>query len=181
MVSHNFIDRTGDRYGRLVVIGRAKNSKKGRTNWVCVCDCGNEVTVLSSSLQQGNTRSCGCLRKEKMYNGCLPGECACNLLQKRYKENASKRGLVWGLTRKQFCSLTQQYCHYCGSVPMQIIQGACSTSYVYNGIDRVDSGRGYLPDNTVSCCKFCNWAKNASSVEEFEAWLDRIVEYRGGK
>lgn len=32
--------------------------------WVCRCDCGRELSVLSSSLTAGNTRSCGCLRAE---------------------------------------------------------------------------------------------------------------------
>lgn len=32
---------------------------------VCLCDCGKEVTVLTGSLRHGNTRSCGCIRRER--------------------------------------------------------------------------------------------------------------------
>ena len=33
--------------------------------WKCRCDCGKVTTVRARSLWSGNTRSCGCLQKEK--------------------------------------------------------------------------------------------------------------------
>jgi hypothetical protein len=53
----------GNRYGRLEVIERAE-SKKGKTRWLCKCDCGKESIVESSSLIRGNTTSCGCYKTE---------------------------------------------------------------------------------------------------------------------
>ena len=62
---NNFIDLTGNRYGRLVVIEKVEHP--GRyVYWLCQCDCGNKVAVMGKSLKNGNTRSCGCLRKENM-------------------------------------------------------------------------------------------------------------------
>ena len=62
-------DRTGDRYGRLVVVSRAENhvepSGAIRAKWNCLCDCGGSVTVTGTSLAKGNTRSCGCMMREK--------------------------------------------------------------------------------------------------------------------
>lgn len=65
----NFIDLTGNRYGRLVVISRAENqvSAKGnvKTMWLCKCDCGNTKIVSANELRKVNgTRSCGCYRSE---------------------------------------------------------------------------------------------------------------------
>lgn len=37
---------------------------KGRTKWLCKCDCGNEVVVTQKNLCNGNTKSCGCLNTE---------------------------------------------------------------------------------------------------------------------
>ena len=54
------IDRTGQRYGRLVVLTRA-GSASGRATWLCQCDCGGQAVVNSLNLSNGNTRSCGCL------------------------------------------------------------------------------------------------------------------------
>jgi hypothetical protein len=31
----------------------------------CLCECGNETTVTTQNLRSGNTKSCGCWRKEK--------------------------------------------------------------------------------------------------------------------
>jgi len=59
------IDLTGKRFGRFVVLSRAKNNKEGRTMWRCLCDCGNERIVLGKSLRNGHTASCGCLNKER--------------------------------------------------------------------------------------------------------------------
>jgi hypothetical protein len=56
------IDRTGTRYGRLVVTERAGDYKPAR--WTCVCDCGATVVAVGANLVRGCTSSCGCLRKE---------------------------------------------------------------------------------------------------------------------
>lgn len=55
-------DLTGQRFGKLVVLERAPSDSKGRTVWKCRCDCGNQKEIRSTSLLQGLTKSCGCLR-----------------------------------------------------------------------------------------------------------------------
>lgn len=61
-------DLTGQKFGKLTVIQRApdKIRKDGqkRPKWFCKCDCGKTVSVLADSLTTGQTRSCGCIRKE---------------------------------------------------------------------------------------------------------------------
>jgi len=62
-----FVDRTGHRYGRLLVISRFDDgaaSRGKRVKWTCKCDCGNTAVVTGHGLQRGDTRSCGCLRRE---------------------------------------------------------------------------------------------------------------------
>ena len=56
---------TGNRYGRLTVIGLSSRKSGRKSYWVCRCDCGNEIAVRSDMLKNGNTRSCGCLKKEQ--------------------------------------------------------------------------------------------------------------------
>lgn len=67
----DFIDETGNKYGLLTVLERdykeeEKHNNKGYTYWKCKCDCGNIVTIGRSSLKNGQTKSCGCLRKKVM-------------------------------------------------------------------------------------------------------------------
>lgn len=58
-----FKDITGKRFGRLVALHRLHNTK-GKTKWLCICDCGNFKEVYYESLRAGFTNSCGCLQKE---------------------------------------------------------------------------------------------------------------------
>ena len=63
-----FIDLTGQKFGRLTVIERAKNTKHGAARWRCKCKCGKETIVIGDELRKGATRSCGCLAKEVTSN-----------------------------------------------------------------------------------------------------------------
>lgn len=54
----------GKRFGRLVVVRFAWKSNSENSYWECRCDCNNTTTVYGGSLRSGETKSCGCLRKE---------------------------------------------------------------------------------------------------------------------
>ena len=57
-----FINRTGQKYGRLLVVERTNEvNPSGNVKWLCLCDCGEKTIVAGSLLQQGHTQSCGCL------------------------------------------------------------------------------------------------------------------------
>lgn len=61
-----FIDLTGQSFGRLTVLHRGEKVEHGRSiKWLCLCECGNYCWVTSNSLRTGNSKSCGCLKKEK--------------------------------------------------------------------------------------------------------------------
>lgn len=68
-------DMIGKRFGNLVVLERdgtyvSPNGQK-KPVWRCICDCGNETTVVSQDLKSGHTTSCGCLSKKKKGDGLL--------------------------------------------------------------------------------------------------------------
>ena len=67
-------DLTGQKFGRLTVIGRGDDyiSPRGvrEKRWETVCDCGKHTFSSKYSLIHGTARSCGCLRNERA------GECA---------------------------------------------------------------------------------------------------------
>lgn len=61
----NTKDITGKRFGRLTairVVGKKPNG--GCYLWYCECDCGGNKVVDVGKLQNGDTKSCGCLVKE---------------------------------------------------------------------------------------------------------------------
>lgn len=59
------IDLTGQVFGRLTVVQEAGIDTRGEKLWMCECECGNVVNVLSSNLRTGHTKSCGCRRSDK--------------------------------------------------------------------------------------------------------------------
>ena len=65
---HKKLDLTGQRYGRLVVLGLAYTKQENCGNitkfWLCKCDCGNTKIVRMCCLRNGTTSSCGCYSKE---------------------------------------------------------------------------------------------------------------------
>ncbi len=55
------IDRTGQRYGRLLIAGL--HSIKP-TKWNALCDCGKTTVVQGGHLGDGHTTSCGCFSSD---------------------------------------------------------------------------------------------------------------------
>lgn len=60
----------GKKFNKLTVISRADDYYLSNGNrfvrWLCKCDCGNEVIVRGTSLRNGHTKSCGCIRSESV-------------------------------------------------------------------------------------------------------------------
>jgi len=67
----------------------------------------------------------------------------------------------------------------CGIEPKQIRKDRLHLNgdYVHNGIDRLDSSRGYILENCVPCCKVCNYAKRNMSVNDFLNWIKKVYNY----
>lgn len=64
------MDLIGKRFNRLTVIDRdgtyvAPCGSK-RAMWKCLCDCGKIVIASTINLTSGNTKSCGCLKAERI-------------------------------------------------------------------------------------------------------------------
>jgi hypothetical protein len=54
------VDLTGQRFGRLTVIGFSHYAPRSIAVWITLCSCGERRSVIGPSLKSGNTRSCGC-------------------------------------------------------------------------------------------------------------------------
>lgn len=67
-MSRNFNDLSKQVFGKLTVIEKVNNISKRKTSnhvyWKCLCKCGKEVIVRGTSLTSGNTKSCGCIKKD---------------------------------------------------------------------------------------------------------------------
>lgn len=169
-----FIDRSGQVFGRLTVLGPANRHRNGRTQWLCRCSCGTEKVFVGHNLLNGDSKSCGCLKIET--HSKPVGVAARNRIKKSYKQNARNRGLPWEISDETFDELVSGNCAYCGATPSPIHR---DTRYPipFNGIDRIDSKKGYVDENVVPCCPQCNWAKSDLSVGEFRNWVRAVAEH----
>jgi hypothetical protein len=79
-----FIDLTGQRFGRLVVIEKTENPRSTEKSkiryWLCKCDCGNNSVVSTHNLRNGTTKSCGCYRTQLTIERNIDSK-----LQRRFK------------------------------------------------------------------------------------------------
>lgn len=149
----------------------------------CRCECGTETTCRLGPLQIGRIVSCGCIRGEaravlrvKVRQGRVPtgargsrlppGESAFRKLYSNYRRAAADRHIGFELDRETFRNLTSAPCFYCDASPSAVFDLATGRgAYTYNGVDRVDNAKGYIPENCVPCCRLCNSLKGSATAE----------------
>lgn len=169
-----------DRFGELIAIKFSRSDHRGKTRWIFKCDCGIEKEILVSNVVRGLTKTCGCgvikaarmigERTKKEY-----GVASFNNLYLRYKTKSKNKGYIFDLSIEEFKNITSRNCFYCGIPPSQTgNKNHKHGYYTYNGIDRIDSSKGYTIDNSVPCCFTCNRAKGNLSIKEFEEWIKRL-------
>lgn len=185
MAKRTFKDFTGNRYGKLVVIGKSnvKDGDKSRRGylWKCLCDCGKTKLATAQRIQY--YRSCGCSQYENHKKPKLadPRQAHINSIFYSYKHSAKIRNLPFELTYDDYYDLTQQICHYCGNPPSNVAKEKgqdSSRHFIYNGIDRIDSKEGYSMSNCVPCCRTCNIAKSDMGYFEFLNWINKVLDHR---
>lgn len=143
--------------GREVV--DRKHTKQGTKILIACPECNQTVWKYTQNLMT----ECGECRVIRL---SYPAKerALCQSLSK-YKSSAKKRGKEWLLTDEQARKLFLMSCEYCGAEPKPC-----------NGIDRVDNTLGYISNNVVACCSFCNMAKRDHTLDEWNEWIGRLMQ-----
>lgn len=172
----DIIDVTGQRFSDFTVLEYAgKLTKRRGAFWKCLCVCGKICIVPGGHLRAGMRKSCGCRSQARIF------EVGINRLYSGYKRMAKRRNHFFDLSRDYFEKLVTGNCNYCGVVPSQELKRMKSLKIqiLYNGIDRFNPKLGYIKENTVSCCYYCNHAKADLTFIEWTEQLKRTFKFQG--
>lgn len=182
------IDLTGQRFGKLTVKEELPHTEK-QYKYKCFCDCGNTIVAKAGNLKSGKVKSCECLKHQKAANRIDNREDAIlrreySSIRKRNRKFADSNNLI---DFEEFKSITNSPCYFCGIIGSKHIYDrlrsrgithTCSDKVLrINGIDRIDSSKGYIKGNCVSCCTTCNYAKNTMTIEQFKTWIKQVYEH----
>lgn len=156
----------GDRYGRLSVISYSYLDVRRGAIWNCKCDCGAECLVAERCLRVGDTKSCGCLRREQRITHGLsesPEYRAWGAMRERCRDPRCKSYYRYGGRGINVCDRWydsfEAFYEDMGPRP--------STAH---SVDRIDTFGDYEPSN-------CRWATIQEQQNNTRANV--VVEFQG--
>lgn len=137
----------GETFGRLRIVAQDRSNPKTTAIWLCSCSCGVQISVRSSRLRSGHTKSCGCLISDVLK--------ARNTTHDKY--NIPERGVWAGMIRRCENEAEPCYPRY-GARGIRVCDEWRNDFEAFlahvgprpssgHSIDRIENSKGYEPGN----------------------------------
>ena len=192
MSAKKYQDLTGLPFGYYTAIRQDGCDSQGVPYWLCRCRCGNERRVLVYHLLSGNTKSCGCLKRELDRERNTSHGCAYEPWYPIYKSMMQRCGHWEGGKESDLRKYRDRgitVCELWRNSPQAFGDWLIAHGWRKGlQIDRIDNNKGYSPENcrVVSPRENINNRRNTSRLDDgtslamFCASIG-IETYEGGK
>jgi hypothetical protein len=166
------LDRTGKKYGRLVVLKQSGRNKHGQYLWECQCVCGNKTTVPGHQLTSGRTRSCGCYQREQTSKALTTHGKTRSLeyqLLMHAKNRAIKNNRAFDICVTDI--VIPEKCPIFGTT---LYRGTRFDNENSPSIDRIKPSEGYVKTNIWVVSRRANTIKSDATLEELKALVTAL-------
>lgn len=153
-----FIDITGQRFGRLTVIGKARVNN--RFKWHCKCDCGKETFATTTELKKSLIQSCGCLHIERVIESHTLHGCRNKRVYTIWQRMRDRCNNPKHKSYHRYGGRGITVCSEWNNSFTKFYEWAMSSGYEDGlTIDRIDNDKGYFPDN-------CQWLTSVENTKK---------------
>jgi hypothetical protein len=158
------------RFGKLVALYSLEKKYFGNLIWMCKCDCGNEVEIPSNRLMKGDTKSCGCLRKETAKDQAVKNKKHGYCASRTYKSWQSMKARCMNPTSPDYEEYGGRGITVCDRWKNSFENFLTDMGERPKGmtLDRKENDRGYFKNN-------CRWA---TPTQQQHNRRDNILAYR---
>lgn len=164
----------------------------GGNNWLVKCTkCGKVQKQSMPNMKKHVKETCFyCEHPDIEHNPqadnrvhCMDIDTRIYTYYKSHVESHNKTGKFksFELSQDEFTNLIHSDCYYCGAPPSEDNtwnksnrRKLDSEMIKINGIDRIDSDKGYIKGNCVPCCPQCNRMKLDYTTEQFLSKVKQI-------
>jgi hypothetical protein len=154
---------------------------KNRVFVTCECECGNQKICDRTSLLNGRTTSCGCVRRETTIalnktKRKEPGSKKAD--DRRYKmfhnaqHRAKRKGIPFTLTIDDI--IIPETCPLLG---IPLVSTNDKRDPRNPSLDQKEPGKGYTPENIWVISSRANWIKSDASLQELQILVENLKSY----
>jgi len=155
------------KYGRLTIIGEERRSIDYHE---CICDCGKTTSVKLTCLRTGNTKSCGCIRRDIV-----------SLRFRKHYGKGTPEYTSWQLMKDRCYNQNNKTFSYYGGKGVRVDDKWIDDFTVFlsdmgkkpgksHTLDRVNGDLNYSKEN-------CRWATKTEQVRNRKN--TKFIEYKG--